>query len=176
MAGSLRYRPFAGPSARATVAERPPASEQLPSIDDFIDELPPIESFLAEEVAFVEEPEVPEQVETEAPPPISVDAPSEGWAEGEWQSYDWGALSSLSRTPARPSAAEEWGESEWPEDEQSSSDSVGSETPSADEIADALDGIARRIRSGELVIDNLHGTPPEAAMAAALAVLLRMRG
>ena len=44
------------------------------------------------------------------------------------------------------------------------------------EIADALDGIARRIRSGELVIDNLRGTPPEAAMAAALAILLKMQG
>jgi hypothetical protein len=42
-------------------------------------------------------------------------------------------------------------------------------------VARALDGIAQRIRSGELVIDQLSGTPPEAALAAALAALLRMR-
>ena len=47
---------------------------------------------------------------------------------------------------------------------------------SANEIASALNDIADRIRSGELAIDNLHGTPPEAAMAAALAALMKMRG
>jgi hypothetical protein len=100
-----------------------------------------------------------------------------GWAAGDWQSYDWGSLAGLNRN-APISAAESWGETDWPlaEDTTSAPQTGRSVNPDADEIANALDGIARRIRSGELVIDNLHGIPPEAAMAAALAVLLRMRG
>ena len=171
MTGILRFPPFAKPGASGVIAA--PANEELPSIDEFIDELPPIEDFLAEdeqtEAAFAGEV-----------PPVSVDATAEGWASGDWQSYDWSSLSSLNRTAARRGAAEAWGESEWPEDQtqsrQPAQDKSNTGTPSADEIADALDGIARRLRTGELVIDNLHGIPPEAAMAAALAVLLRMRG
>jgi hypothetical protein len=174
----MRFRPFAGPSARS--AESSPVStvpDELPSIDDFIDELPPIEIFLAEEPAesSQEFTEVPEPAVHQ---PLSVDTAAQGWAEGDWQSYDWDSLSSLGRHPAgRPTAAESWGESEWPsEDPGSVQQPAGSASAPADEVADALEGMARRIRSGELVIDNLHGTSPEAAMAAALTVLLRMRG
>jgi hypothetical protein len=175
MRGGLRYPPFAKPGI--PVAAEPPREELLPSIDQFVDELPPIEDFLADEtaVAAVEPAAAPDE-----PAPVSVDGASQGWAEGAWQSYDWDSLSSLNRpTPARPRAAESWGDSEWPGEESQSfagSDASASGTPGAEEIAEALDGIARRIRSGELVIDNLHGMQPEAAMAAALAVLLRMRG
>jgi hypothetical protein len=174
MTNGLRYPPFAKPGI--SVAAAPPRDE-LPSIDQFIDELPPIEDFLADEAAVAGmEPAVAADEEA----PVSVDGASQGWAEGAWQSYDWDSLSSLNRpTPARPRAAESWGDSDWPgEESQSSGGSEGSPggTPGAEEIAQALDGIARRIRSGELVIDDLHGMQPEAAMAAALAVLLRMRG
>jgi hypothetical protein len=171
MTGGLRFPPFAKPGI--TVAAAPPR-EELPSIDQFIDELPPIEDFLADENA---PDETASSFVSDEPLPVSVDGAAGGWAEGDWQSYDWDSLSSLSRpTPARPSAAESWGDSEWPGEGSESSAAGGGATPGAEEIAEALDGIARRIRSGELVIDNLNGMQPEAAMAAALAVLLRMRG
>jgi hypothetical protein len=172
MTGSIRFPPFAKPGT--PVATAAPRRDDLPSIDLFLDELPLIDDFLAEEG----EPQA--EMPFEEAPPVSVDAAAQGWASGDWQSYDWGSLSSLNRTPPRGGAAEEWGESEWPGDENLPNSPTQSQsnsgTPNADEIADALDGIARRLRSGELVIDNLRGTPPEAAMAAALAVLLRMRG
>ena len=173
MTSSRRFPPFAKPGV--ALATSAPAQQELPSIDLFLDELPPVEDFLAE----TEQREAPAFIDE--PPPVSVDSSAEGWASGDWQSYDWSSLSSLKRTMPRAGAAEEWGESEWPDDDTTDSyetmhDRSKSGMLSVDDIAEALDGIARRLRSGELVIDNLHGTSPEAAMAAALAVLLRMRG
>ena len=172
----LRHPPFAMPGARAA-ATPSRDKEQLPSIDQFLDELPSIDDFLdTSPESFAPLPvDMGEAVETVAtqtqPGPRAAEA---GWADGAWQSYDWSSLASLNRHT--PLASEQtWGETEWPSDPQPMS-TGGSVTPGADEIADALDGMARRIRSGELVIDNLSGTPPEAAMAAALAVLLKMRG
>ena len=172
----LRYPPFVRPGAAmpAPVAAR---IDELPSIDEFVDELPPIEDFLADFVEndreTAEEYDLP-RTPSEALPAVG----AEGWAEGAWQSYDWSSLSSLNRqNPGRTSAEESWGDSDWPGGEDQAGSALDSSvTPDAEEIANALDGIARRIRSGELVIDNLHGTRPEAAMAAALAVLFRMRG
>ena len=173
MTRDLRYPPFAKPGVSVSTRETP--SDELPSIDRFIDAFPPIEDFLAD----VEVPES-EPSSFVAESPLTVTRASEGWASGEWQSYDWSSLSSLNRNPvARQSAAESWGESDWPGDAPSSVSGSGlsssTDTPTAAEIADALDGMARRVRSGELRVDNPHVTP-EAAMAAALAVLLRMRG
>ena len=45
-----------------------------------------------------------------------------------------------------------------------------------DEVAQALDEIARRIRSGELSLEQFRGVPPEAAVAAAFAALVRAKG
>ena len=156
-----------------------PPVEEIPSIDAFLDELPPIEDFLmfgsAGDVTEYPEPDVESMEEQSAP---EVESPQEeGWARGSWQSYDWSSVAALSRNPSEEAAetSASWSETRWPLD-VAPQYSSGETTPNADEIADALDGIARRIRSGELVIDNLQGTPPEAAMAAALAVLLRMRG
>jgi hypothetical protein len=176
MTSGMRFPPFARPGRRvSTPTAAAQVAETLPSIDEFVDELPAIEDFLADQP-----PAIPVADSWEEPSPQStpqVSAPAEGWAAGEWQSYNWDSLSALKRDNPRQSAAESWGDSDWPLDETDSRNALGNSiTPGADEIANALDGIARRIRSGELVIDNLHGTPPEAAMAAAIAVLLRMRG
>ena len=155
--------------------EPPAAREEIPSIDEFLDELPAIEDFLLvdEEPAYAAPmadyaDESPTQPEWEEPAPLAVGA--DGWATGSWQSFDWSSAASLNRSGESGETA--WQETDWPS--SIPGDSAASPTP--DEVADALDGIARRIRSGELVIDNLKGTPPEAAMAAALAVILRMRG
>ena len=175
---SLRYPPFAQPGMRAQPSRPSVDEEELPSIDDFIDELPSIDDFLDTE------PEAVSALPVDTANPVDVEpatpAPGprlteEGWADGAWQSYNWGSLASLNRhTPIAASQA--WGDTEWPGQSESVSNESSRSTPAADEIADALDGMARRIRSGELMVDNLSGMPPEAAMAAALAVLLKMRG
>jgi len=169
MTKGLRYPPFAKPGAQPQ--QRVPKEEALPPIEDFLDDLPSIDDFLASD-DFVPPP-VFEEYTPE--PQVRVES-EEGWAAGSWQSYDWSSVSALNRsTSSAVDSADAWSDSEWP-DPVSPPSFDSSNTPGADEIADALDGIAHRIRTGELVIDNLYGTPPEAAMAAALAVLLRMRG
>ncbi|HKY97344.1 MAG TPA: hypothetical protein VJL35_05780 [Gemmatimonadaceae bacterium] len=174
----LRYPPFAQPGMRAQAQRTSVEEEQLPSIDEFIDELPSIDDFLDTE------PEAVSALPVDTATPVETEALSpapgprvteEGWADGAWQSYNWGSLASLNRhTPIAASQA--WGDTEWPGQDEPAMEESSRTTPAADEIADALDGMARRIRSGELVVDNLSGMPPEAAMAAALAVLLKMRG
>jgi hypothetical protein len=154
----MKHRPFAAPSSRpAPIAYNPVATEdpEYPAIDEFLDELPPIEDFLAVDVAEV---------------PVASGASEDEWLAAGWNSFDVGSLSELAqRTPAL-------GQRAVAEFAKGASTDLSAPGPSAEEIAAALDGIAMRIRSGELVIDNLQSTPPEVAMAAAIAALLRMRG
>ena len=157
-----RYPPFV----------KPANAGQLPAISEFLDDLPPIEDFLA-----ADDEELRSITEL-APDPDQDD----GWAVTEWQSFDWSSLSSIARRAEGAAAQENWTTTDWTSDDADAYESPydsrewSSAEPSANEIADALDDIAARIRSGELAIENLRGTPPEAAMAAALAALLRMRG
>jgi hypothetical protein len=163
------YPPFASPVKREA---------SMPSIDEFLDELPSIEDFVDFGSTDVASSEPAAELEdttvvTESPAP-QVD----GWAPAEFQSYDWDSLAALNRSTPRESAEESWSDTDWPapgEVEARYRAEAGA-SPSANEVADALDGIARRIRSGELMIENLYGAQPEAAMAAALAIILRMRG
>lgn len=170
---TVKHPPFALPQSRGQRQLRAnlPAEPEYPSIDDFLDDLPPIEDFLSDE----SEAELYVDTPVSAPEP-EVSAPAEDeWLAAGWKSYDFGSLTELSnRTPIRPVPAVVITETE--SEPAQSAYSTSAPGPSADEVAEALDGIARRIRSGELVIDNLHGIPPEAAMAAAIAALLRMRG
>lgn len=179
MSRTPRYGPFSGPGMRREVTHSR-ASEGLPPIEQFVDELPPIADFLLTEpgvadssVADAVSPQevLPQEAAFEYPTPDE-----EGWAKGKWQSYDWGSLSSLSGDMAEQDTASVWGDTEWPSRDEGEPATRAANPEPADEIAAALEGMARRIRSGELVIDRLEGTPPEAAMAAALATILRMRG
>lgn len=200
------YPPFSGPTARS-------GGGALPSIEDFLDELPLIDEFVQdavyedayygavddgydagfdheydaelrlmdESVAAADRPR--EDLVSQRDDIVPGEDPADGWGVSEWQSYDWSSLSSLGRQSSDRSLADaEWGSTEWSSgtvggagniDNQSMGDSVG---PTPQEVAWALDDIARRIRSGELLIDQFRGTPPEAAMAAVLAALLRTRG
>jgi|SRR5688572_2320046 len=162
---AARYPPFARPAFGVpTAAADPPASDDHPAIELFLDELPSIDDYLADEEERSE------------------------WVLDDWQRYDWTGLAALGRpTAERAEADAAWESTEWSDQTEldhsivaSSQTSVderdaGAE-PSAAEVANALDAIAQRIRSGELAIDRFHGTPPEAAMAAAFAALLKMRG
>jgi hypothetical protein len=158
-----KYPPFLAPGAAATTAPLPTVAEpDYPPIDEFLDELPPIEEFLSAET----------QAEVEAD---AQESGEEEWITAGWQSYDFSGLSDLTQRAA-PRTRPQLKTRERITPREAGSYSMHDPGPGAQEVADALDGIARRIRSGELTISNLHGTPPEAAMAAAMAALLRMRG
>jgi len=167
-----RYPPFAMPGN----------ASRLPAIGEFLDELPPIEDFLAADAddsdGSTDSHEELPSIEELAPDHDQDD----GWAVTDWQSFDWSSLASIARRAESTTAQADWATTEWTSDDADAYDSAddsqewSSVEASAHEVADALDEIAARIRSGELAIDQLHGTPPEAAMAAALAALIRMRG
>ncbi len=184
------YPPFAGPGSRES--ERAGGQATLPSIEEFLDDLPPIEDFIDSGVPDEELPSIRSFAPDEVPLAEEsmheaagdwfeqADFDADGWAVAGWQSFDWTGAASLGARPEeRSEPVSAWDTLDWntaPVPQQSSGSGQRKDVPpSADEVARALDGIARRIRSGELVIDQHSGTPPEAAMAAALAALLRKR-
>jgi hypothetical protein len=144
----------------ANVATTEAPAEQLPSIQEFVDDLPSINEYLAE----------PEPVRRNTPlTGLVID--DEGWAAADWQSYDWSRVASLGApAPEAIEAHAAWSSTDW--DPPSGR---RSELPAL-EVAAALDEIARRIRSGEISLEQFQGTPPEAAIAAVFAALLRNKG
>ena len=162
----------------------------MPSITEFLDELPSIDDFLEAQRAelgvesnlpsidqyLAHEPAVRPAVSGGPSAPSEYDA--EGWAIAGWQSFDWSGAAALGLHGSQSLADESWSTLDWGETavrpaQAGQASHEGS--PSADEVARALDNIARRIRSGELALDQLSGTPPEVALAAGLAALLRLR-
>ena len=101
------------------------------------------------------------------PPPPQPQSP-EPWATGEWQRYDWRAAAALGPED-RARAAQAWADLDWEGDARSRA------TQRNDEIAAALEEIARRVRAGELHVHGHAGMSAEAAAAAALAALLAKR-
>ena len=162
------FAPFVQPALRDRAklvpegAADPPADDDYPLIEQFLDELPSIEDYLED---------APVQSEiTPAPAFVPAEHDAEGWAISAWQSYDWNSLAHLGRPSSDLMMMPE---EAWAEGPLSISASAG---PSADEVAAALDDIAQRIRTGELPIDHLRNSGPEAAMAAVIAAMLRLRG
>jgi hypothetical protein len=162
--------PFAQPDPGRRVASDVVASEmveppELPSIDQFVDDLPMIDEFLAEPAAPVE----PQKV---SPQGGGLATDDEGWAVTDWQSYDWSGIASLGApAPEEVEAHAAWSSTNW----DSATGRRSSGMP-PHEVAAALDEIARRIRSGELSLAQFQGTPPEAAIATVFAALLRAKG
>jgi hypothetical protein len=138
------------------------AIEDLPSIDEFLDDLPSIDDFVDDD--FVDH-RTRFATPSERRAPMDQAAPTEeGWAAADWQSFDWRGAGSLGTPPREVAEAQAaWSTTDW-----------GGEA-GAGEIAAALDELAHRIRTGELSLERFRGTPPEAALAAAFAALLRNR-
>lgn len=133
------------------------AIEDLPSIDEFLDDLPSIDDFVDHRTRYATPPEPRATMDQAA-------STEEGWAAGDWQSYDWRGAASLGTQPRETAEAQaSWSTTDW-----------GGEA-GAGEIAAALDLLAHRIRTGELSLERFRGSPPEAALAAAFAALLRNR-
>ena len=156
------YGPFSQPNPSRRTN---PVSQQLPSIEQYVDDLPSIDEFRMES-----------QPAQKIGDPFA--AQEEGWAAGDWQSYDWGAVASLgAQAPEAREAQAAWSSTDW-------DSTAGGVTEPAlvkgalqgTEVAAALDEIARRIRSGELSLERFRDMPPEAAIAAAFAAFLRAKG
>ncbi|HYN81194.1 MAG TPA: hypothetical protein VES88_06805 [Gemmatimonadaceae bacterium] len=151
------------------------SSESLPSIDRFVDDLPSIDEFLLEpDVPLAVHPNSAKAAGSVANQHLG-ETDSEGWAEGDWQSYDWSGLASLGApVPEAAEAHAAWSTTNWDAGRHAPADT--STHLREDEVAAALVEIARRIRSGELSLHQFRGSPPEAAIVAAFASLLRNRG
>jgi hypothetical protein len=146
--------------------------EALPSIDRFVDDLPLIDEFLLQVNAPTTVPSVFAEPRENTPSQPTGETDSEGWAAADWQSYDWSGLAALAAP--EPEAAEAhaaWSSTNWDAGRAGSADR--SLHLREEDVAAALDEIARRIRSGELSLQQFKGSPPEAALAAAFASLLR---
>ncbi len=157
------YPPFSNPGPSGIPRG---ADAELPSIDAYLDELPPIEEFAFDAGERGPERESIDEADWagEQPAVPEVESDSDGWALDPWQSFDWGSVQDLGPGATKVTVA------------SPASSMSEAETATADEVAAALDAVAQRIRSGQLSIGNLQGTNPEAAIAAALAVFLRTRG
>jgi len=188
------HPPFAqpDPGRRATPAAK--AEAELPPIEEFLDELPSIDEFLASEAPapigpdwsetslYRPSPAAQPRVQSRTPQrsvqttPPEID--NEGWAVGDWQSYDWSEVASLGApAPEAVEAHAAWSATDWDSARRRLSDlSTRPGGLPAEDVAAALDEMARRIRTGELSLERFHGTPPEAAIAAVFAALLRTRG
>jgi hypothetical protein len=154
----------------------------LPPIEDFIDDLPSIQDFLMVTVTPAQPQKAVDPGLVHAPraeaAATALETDAEGWASADWQSYDWGGLAALGTPPPEEAEAHHaWASTNWDA-------SGGRHTPAGgvtgrelgNEVADALDEVARRIRSGELSLEQFRGVPPEAAVAAAFAALVRGKG
>jgi hypothetical protein len=156
------------------VADEPVAYEPIAYEVESDYELPPIEHFTdtvseadlgptAHSDSFLD----PFAAATEMPQPD----PS-GWGETDWQRYDWSAAAALGDA-GDPAATSAWAQTDWGNPGSSAKDSRDS---AAKAIADALDGIVRRIRDGDLVFPPPPAAIPDpATIAATLAALLGVR-
>ena len=184
--------PVRAPEVRATASE---AWTARPSISDFVapeaqfdygpaggvsesgddpDDLPPIEHFIDpigdEAVPVAHRYDLPSEDPFADPAPPSV-ADEHGWEETDWQRYDWRSAAALGEA-GDPAANSAWAQTDW---ENPGSGRRARES-AAQAIADALDGIARRIREGELVMPQPPAAVPDpATIAATLAALLGVR-
>ena len=178
------HPPFAHPGSptRVTPQESGEVTSDagLPYIEEFLDDLPSIDDFLLVPETHVEiaGPAAAPIAESIAESIVESIAEDEGFADADWQSYDWSGLASLGAP--EPEAAEAhaaWSSTSWDSTSSRFSLSGGRRTVlPEEEVATALDEIARRIRSGELSLHEFRGTPPEAAIAALFAAFLRKKG
>jgi hypothetical protein len=149
--------------------------ETMSPVDDSY-ELPPIEHFteaVEDQGMYTRAGSVAERGDPFASGEPEAEADSFGWEETDWQRYDWRSAAALGET-SDPEASSAWAQTDWgiagspqPRDSRESA---------ARAIADALDGIARRIREGDLVIPPAPSAVPDpATIAATLAALLGVK-
>ncbi len=139
--------------------------EDLPPVEDFLDTLPSVADFAPD-------PARDEWASWDAPAPSVESASEDNWGSNALAGFDWRAAGDLGASPAAAPVAESaWSTTEWEDKRQ-----PRRQTQTAGEaIAEALDQIARRIRSGELTVPGSEAATSDVAIATTLAALLGMR-
>lgn len=181
-------------------SERDPARSQRPAPpykrrpgDVWREELPPITRYLYDFKS--------EQSDTDFPPleynppktydsprepvlesiewkrPVSAEArttPAEretgSWILEEWEQYDWRKAATLTADPDIVAAQSAWDDLDWEDDTRGQGP-----RRQPDMVATILEGIARRIREGDLRVGGSPRMTEEAALTAVLAALLGVR-
>lgn len=178
-------------------SERDPARNQRPAPpykrrpgDAWREELPPITRYLydyhvepqpdsSQPGEYAEPPRKPvlESIEwtsayaTQGSAPRSGERDASGaWILEEWEQYDWKKAATLTADPEIIAAQEAWGDLDWEADAGSAP-----RQRSPEMIATILEGIAKRIRSGEVRVSGSPGMTDEAVLTAVLAALLGAR-
>ena len=125
--------------------------DELPPLEHFLDPLPPISDFSANEPA----------------------ADKSDWVETDWQRYDWQSVAALGDTErAQDEASNAWASTDWEVPSPRRTDRAPNP---ADAIATALDRIAQSIRNGDLGLPGGGSVADPATIAATLAALLGVR-
>lgn len=177
--------------------ERDPTRSQRPAPpyvrragDLWRDELPPITRYLYDDSAEPREPffqpagqgsaahePVLESIQWTSPYAAAKVMPatperdqSGAWILEEWEQYDWKKAASLTGDPDIVAAQQAWDDLDWEADGYVS----GRQRP-AETVATILEGLARRIRSGDVRVNGSPGMTDEAALTAVLAALLGVR-
>lgn len=101
--------------------------------------------------------------------PVAAERETGAWILEEWEQYDWKKAATLTADPDIVAAQEAWGDLDWEEQPGH----VRQRQPEM--VATILEGIARRIRAGDLRVNGAPGMTDEAALTAVLAALLGVR-
>lgn len=169
-------------------SERDPARSQPPAPpykrrpgDMWREELPPITRYLYDFRSEQPEPQfqpaepVLESIEWKTP--VAAEArttPLEretgAWILEEWEQYDWRKAATLTADPDVVAAQHAWDDLDWEDDARGEGRRGQPEM-----VATILEGIARRIRDGDLQVSGSRGMTDEAAVTAVLAALLGVR-
>ncbi len=144
---------------------------ELPPVEHFLDPLPVVEQFAPDSEGALSDA----WPAANDPAPISgtrAPDPSEsGWAETDWQSFDWRAAAALGEGP-EAEASSAWASTDW---DGTASPPRDSKPTAAQAIAQALDQIAQQIREGELAVPGSATAPTAATIAATLAALMGVK-
>src|SRR5688500_11719505 len=106
---------------------------------------------------------------TEVTPDATDREQSGAWILEEWEQYDWKKAATLTADPSVAAAQQAWGDLDW---DAGASDSGESRQRPPEIVASILEGIARRIRVGDLRVGGSAGVTDEAALTAGRAGLL----
>lgn len=108
---------------------------------------------------------------TEVTPDATEREQSGAWILEEWEQYDWKKAAALTTDPNVAAAQQAWGDLDW---DAGAGESESRQRP-PEIVASILEGIARRIRAGDVRVSGSAGMTDEAALTAVLAALLGVR-
>jgi len=137
---------------------------ELPPVEHFIDPLPAVEDYGAEENAADNQ-----ETESSTGNPALADSATTDWVETDWQHYDWRGAAALGDT-GENEASNAWASTDW---DVPRSPEGKATTPDA--IATALDQIAQKLREGDLALPGQGTVSDPATVVATLAALLGIK-